>query len=144
MNLCLVWKVEVVPVRKMKAYGGHGRTAPLILKPVAKWKWVVSFTLLSLYLQERTPVMLVGGWVGPRAGLDVLRKRKPKVPAGIRTPGFPNPILVIIPTSPRHPLDKHRKSNTDIYCISLVLGTTQPQTEMSTKNIFWGVKAAGA
>jgi len=26
----------------------------------------------------------------------------------------------------------------------LVLGTTQPQTEMSTKNIFWGVKAAGA
>jgi hypothetical protein len=27
---------------------------------------------------------------------------------------------------------------------SMVLGSTQPRTEMSTRNIFWGLKAAGA
>jgi hypothetical protein len=26
----------------------------------------------------------------------------------------------------------------------MALGSTQPLTEMSTRNIFWGVKAAGA
>jgi hypothetical protein len=40
--------------------------------------------------------MLVEGWVGPRAGLDVLRKKKPKVPDGIRTPGCPTRILVVL------------------------------------------------
>jgi hypothetical protein len=58
--------------------------------------------------------------MGPTAGLDVLRKRKPKLPAGIRTPGFPTRIPVIIPTTPRHPLDKYIISNTDILFIVLV------------------------
>ena len=56
----------------------------------------------------------------PRTGLDVLRKRKPKVPAGIRTPGFPPGILVIIPTTPRHPLAKYIKSDTDVLFFVLV------------------------
>jgi hypothetical protein len=81
---------------------------------------VVSITLRPLYLQERTSVMLIEGWLGPRAGLDILTKRKPEVPAGIRTPGFPTPILVIIPTAPRHPLGKYIMSNTDILFIVLV------------------------
>ena len=58
--------------------------------------------------------------MGPRSGLDVLRNSKPKVPAGIRTLGFPTGILVIIPTTPRHPLGKYIKSNTDIVLIVLV------------------------
>jgi len=31
-----------------------------------------------------------------------------------------------------------------IYIIFPALGSTQPLTEMSTRNISWGVKAAGA
>jgi hypothetical protein len=30
------------------------------------------------------------------------------------------------------------------YGRTMALGSTQPLTEMSTRNIFWGVKAAGA
>jgi len=32
----------------------------------------------------------IGGWVGPRAGLDVVEKRNFTVPAGIRTPIIQN------------------------------------------------------
>jgi hypothetical protein len=36
------------------------------------------------------------------------------------------------------------KNMDTLYKILMALGSTQPLTEMSTKNIFWGVKAAGA
>jgi hypothetical protein len=36
------------------------------------WRCVISFTPLALYPGERTP----GGWVGPRASLDNVEKRK--------------------------------------------------------------------
>jgi hypothetical protein len=41
------------------------------------WRWVVSFRPLPLYLEERAPgTHWIGGWVGPRAGLDDVEKRK--------------------------------------------------------------------
>ena len=41
----------------------------------------------------------IGGCVGPRAGLAVLKKRKISSPAEIRTPDLPPHSLVIIPTT---------------------------------------------
>jgi len=39
----------------MKAYWGSGWIAPRILSLGTRWRWVVSFTLRSLYPRERTP-----------------------------------------------------------------------------------------
>jgi len=45
---------------------------------------------------ERAPdTHLIGGWAGPRAGLDTESKRKIPTPAGNRTPIF-HPISIII------------------------------------------------
>jgi hypothetical protein len=41
------------------------------------WSFVVSFKLLSLYSEEITAIIhWLGGWVGPRAGLDFVAKGK--------------------------------------------------------------------
>jgi hypothetical protein len=56
----------------MKAYWGSGSIAPLILCPRHWMGWVVSFTPT-----ERAPgTHWIGGWVGPRAVLDMVVKRK--------------------------------------------------------------------
>jgi hypothetical protein len=40
------------------------------------WMWVVSFTQLPLYFWAKSPcIHWIGGWVGPRAGLDDREKR---------------------------------------------------------------------
>ena len=38
---------------------------------------VVNATLWPLYCQERPDTSCTGGWVGPRAGLDVCGKSRP-------------------------------------------------------------------
>jgi hypothetical protein len=41
------------------------------------WSWVVSFTALPLYPGgKETSTHWIGGWVGPRAGLDDVKKKK--------------------------------------------------------------------
>jgi hypothetical protein len=51
--------------------------APRILDLGTRWRWVVSFTPRPLYPRERAPsTHWIGGWVGPRAGLDAEVKRK--------------------------------------------------------------------
>jgi len=48
---------------------------------------VASFTLRPLNNPERARgVHWIGGWVGPRAGLDAMVKREIRVPVGDRTP----------------------------------------------------------
>jgi hypothetical protein len=39
--------------------------------------WVVSTTARPLYPRERPGTHCRGGWVGPRAGLDVCEKSRP-------------------------------------------------------------------
>jgi hypothetical protein len=83
-------KGKVVPVlfffsvehHAMKAYwGGGGGIAPRVLDLGTKWRWAVSFTHLSLYPRERAPgTHWIGGWVGPRAGLDKVVERKILIP----------------------------------------------------------------
>jgi hypothetical protein len=52
---------------------------------------MVSFTPRPLYLRERAPdTHWIGGWVGPRAGLDMVSKRK--IPSPRREPQTDHPI----------------------------------------------------
>jgi len=56
----------------MKAYLGSESIAPRILDLGTKRRWVVSFTN-----RERAPgTRWIGGWVGPRAGLEAGAMRK--------------------------------------------------------------------
>jgi len=55
----------------MMAYWGSGVIVPRILDLGTKCRWVVSFMP-----RERTRgTHWIGGWVGPRAGLDAVMKR---------------------------------------------------------------------
>jgi hypothetical protein len=55
-----------------------------------RWRWVISFTSRSLYPREGAPgTHWIGGWVGPRAVLDAVVKRKiprPRRESNPRTP----------------------------------------------------------
>jgi hypothetical protein len=56
---------------------GDGGIAPRILDFGTRWRWVVSVTPRQLYPRERAPgTHWIGGWVGPRAVLDAVVKRK--------------------------------------------------------------------
>jgi hypothetical protein len=74
----------------MKTYWGSGDIAPHILDLRTRWRWVVSFTTRPIYLREKAPgTHWIGGWVGPRAVLDTVVKRKipsPRRESNPRTP----------------------------------------------------------
>jgi hypothetical protein len=69
-------KGKVAPVLKWQTLNhknlwGIGCIDPCFLSLGTRWRWVVSFVSLSLYPMERTSgTHWIGGWVGPRAGLD--------------------------------------------------------------------------
>jgi hypothetical protein len=77
----------------MKAYWGSGGISPRILDLSTRWRRVVSFVLRPLYPQGKNPLSpthLIGGWVGPTAGLDAVVKRKFSSPyPRTRTPDHP-------------------------------------------------------
>jgi hypothetical protein len=74
----------------MKTYWGSGGIAPLILDLGTRWRWVVSFTPRPPCPQGKIPCYpRIGGWVGPRAVLDAVVKRKipsPRRESNPRTP----------------------------------------------------------
>jgi hypothetical protein len=51
---------------------------PSILLDIGtSWRYVVSFTLRHFAPEERAPdTRRIGGWVGPRTGLDDVKRRK--------------------------------------------------------------------
>jgi hypothetical protein len=65
-------EVKVVPVYALKTHGWSRGAAPLIFNLDTRCRSVVSFTPWSLY----SGTHCIGGYVGPRAGLDLLEKRK--------------------------------------------------------------------
>jgi hypothetical protein len=71
-----VFKVKVPRNRPEGPDGGRG-IALLFLDLGATRGWVVSTTLRPLYPRERPGTHCTGGWVGPRAGLDVCEKSRP-------------------------------------------------------------------
>jgi hypothetical protein len=76
----------------MKAYWGSGGIAPCILYLGTRWTWVVSFTSRPLYPRGGAPgTHWIGSWVGLRAVLDAVVKRKipsPHQESNPRTPIF--------------------------------------------------------
>jgi hypothetical protein len=54
------------------------RYSSTVLDLDTRWRWVVSFTPLSLYPRGRSPWYPLhrGGWVVPRVGLDAVEAKK--------------------------------------------------------------------
>jgi hypothetical protein len=63
--------------RPRRAHRGSRGIALLILHLGARRGWVVSTTPRPLYPREIPSTYRTGGWVGPRAGLDVCEKSRP-------------------------------------------------------------------
>jgi hypothetical protein len=60
----------------MKTYGGaEGKRSPRIINLRTEWRLVVSFMTQPLY-PRRKEFHWTGGWMGPRAGMDMVPKRK--------------------------------------------------------------------
>jgi len=66
------WKMRKNSVQAMKSHGGSRATAPLIHNFGTRWRWVVNLTIRVLY----PGIHWVGSWVGPRARLNILQKKK--------------------------------------------------------------------
>jgi hypothetical protein len=84
------WQLSVWPCKakhskvKSSPYTGHqgprggSRGIALLFHDLgARRGWVVSTTPRPLYPRERPGIHCTGGWVGPRAGLDVCEKSHP-------------------------------------------------------------------
>jgi hypothetical protein len=74
-----IWSVSLCLTKHhaMRTYWGSGGIATHILDLGTRWRWVVSFTIRQLYPQKKVPgTHWIGGWVGPRAVLDMVVKRK--------------------------------------------------------------------
>jgi hypothetical protein len=69
------WVAKVkLPVTNSKFQRGDNSIALYSLYLGARRRWVVSTTPRPLYPQKRPGTHCTGGWVGPRAGLDVWEK----------------------------------------------------------------------
>jgi hypothetical protein len=68
--------------------GGEEVQLLLILNLGTRWGWVVSITPRPRFTpgERTTGTHWIGGWVGPRAGLDAGLEEKTSAPAGDRTP----------------------------------------------------------
>jgi hypothetical protein len=73
----------------MKVYLESEGIAPCIYKLSTRWRWVASFAHRLIYpAVTAAGTHSVWGWVGPRAGLDAVAKRKNPLiaPTGIWNP----------------------------------------------------------
>jgi hypothetical protein len=75
----------------MKTYWGSEGIASRILDLGTSWGWVVSSTPRPLYPREIAPgTRWIGVWVGPRAVLDAVVKKKIPSPRRESNPRTPN------------------------------------------------------
>jgi hypothetical protein len=82
----------------MRACRGSKGTDPLILNRGTRRKWTFNFKIRPLYSQKRTAVPIKKNWPGPRAGLNVLEKRKISSHSPDSSPNRPDRSLVTTPT----------------------------------------------
>jgi len=74
----------------MKTYCWTGYTATCILNLSARWRRVDSFTSRPLFPRERISCTYwIGAWVGPRACLNAVSKRKIPSPCQESNPRCP-------------------------------------------------------
>jgi hypothetical protein len=82
----------------MKAYKGSRDIAPLILNLGTRWRLSAQLHALVLLPMGRNPSTHgIGGWVGPRDSLEVLKREKFLAHAGIQKLDHPVHCLVITP-----------------------------------------------
>jgi hypothetical protein len=74
---CIANGDESPYIRPRRAQKGSRGIALLILDLGARRGWVVSTTPRPLYPRETASTHCTGGWVGPRASLDVCEKSRP-------------------------------------------------------------------
>jgi hypothetical protein len=73
-------------LRREDVWGGGGIAPPFLTLVLNEGEWSDSHSC-RLTPGETTPCTnFTGGWVGPKAGLDVMEKRKLLIPIGNRTP----------------------------------------------------------
>jgi hypothetical protein len=97
LSLYITVSLGTMPWKYMK-----WRYSAKILNLGIRWSWVFSFTLLPLYLHGVPPAEhWIGGWVGRRAGLDCMEKRKSLALCRLSNLGHPSHILFNTPSSPR-------------------------------------------
>ena len=85
-------KSNVLPAQVMQVYWGSRSTAAPTLNLCTIWRWVVNLTPWQIYPPRKNPgTHSIRSWVGPRAGLDVLRKRKISCLYRDSKSGPPNP-----------------------------------------------------
>jgi hypothetical protein len=90
-----------VPHNRLESPEGGRGVALHSLDLGARRGWVVSTTPRPLYPRERPCTYCTGGWVGPRAGLNVCEKSRPYRDS---IPGLSCPQPVSIPTELPHRL----------------------------------------
>jgi hypothetical protein len=75
---CPCCLIKAVPLCAMEVFGGRGSIAPTHSWPRHYMGWMVSITPRPRFTPGgRTPgTHWIGGWVGPRAGLDAGARRK--------------------------------------------------------------------
>jgi hypothetical protein len=62
---------------RCEGVSGSGCIDPYFFDLSIRWRWVVSFTPRSLYPRGKNPdTYCIGGWAGPRAGLNDMEKWK--------------------------------------------------------------------
>jgi len=70
-------KHEILPVHATKAYRGSRGIAPLILSPALDGGKRPNSRPPPIYSRDKTPVPVPwAAGVGPRAGIDILRRKK--------------------------------------------------------------------
>jgi hypothetical protein len=67
MHCCVLLQCNIINKR-------YPVTDPKAQRGVARRGWVVSTTPQLLYTREKPGTHCTGGWVGPRAGLDMCKK----------------------------------------------------------------------
>jgi len=97
LHSVVIAHIKLILKQAMKARGG-GVEAQLCSSFIlsARSGQVVNATPWLLYRKERPGTHCVGGWVGPRAGLDGCRKSRPHQDS---TPRPSSPKQVAIPTT---------------------------------------------
>jgi hypothetical protein len=66
------------PEISVKRQIDRGKDHPGQERPEGGWEWAVNATPRPLYPRERPGTLCLGGWVGPRAGLDGCGKSHPR------------------------------------------------------------------
>jgi hypothetical protein len=91
LSLCLLCTTHIhclIKHHAMMMYWERGGT---------RWRWVVSFTTWPLYPQGKNPnIHWIGGWIGSRARLDTVPKRKNSCPCQESNPSHPTRSRVTI------------------------------------------------